>query len=382
MLRWQTIVDLAILAIAIYLFLRWTSGNRLRGLLLGTGALFGISGLASRLDLPLTSWVFQSLGFVAILFLVTIFQSELRHLVMHSEGRFRQRRHPAMGSSAQQAVASAAFALARRKTGALLIIAREHSIRELAGGGIEIGAAISASLLEAIFQKSSPVHDGGVVIELGKIARAGVVLPLTQRVDLPACFGTRHRAALGICEGCDAWVVAVSEERGQVTLVHGREWRNAATEQELLEFLRVGQQSRSAQPVPFLKGMLLGHLRQKLAAIAITGLVWTLSILSSGTAIRDLIVPVEFTNLPAGLDVSKPSARQLEVRIRGPRWQIESLHAGELSARFDLSAASPGVLRLAHPSEVVNLPPAVTVERLRPDEISLSIVSAPHTGLK
>lgn len=382
MLRWQTIVDLAILAAAVYLFLKCTSGNRLRGLLLGTVALFGVSSLASRLDLPLAAWVFQSLGFVAILFLVTIFQSELRHLVMHSEGRFRRRRDPAVGASAQQAIASAAFSLASQRTGALLIIAREHSIRELAGGGIEIGGAISAPVLEALFQKGSPVHDGGVILELGRIARAGVLLPLTQRTDIPSCFGTRHRAALGICEGCDAWVVVVSEERGQVTLVHGTQWWQPATEAELLEFLRLGHQSPGAEPTPLLRGLVFGNLRQKLAAAAITGLVWTLSLLSSGAAIRDLVVPVEFTNLPSGLDVSKPSVRQLEVRVRGPRWQVESLHAGELSARFDLGSAKPGPLTLAHPNEVVNLPPAVSVERLRPDEISLNIVSARRTGLK
>ena len=90
MLRWQTIVDFGILAIAVYFFLKWTTGNRLRGLLLGTGGLFGSSILASRLELPLAAWVFQALGFVAVIFMVTIFHSELRHLVMRTEGRFRR----------------------------------------------------------------------------------------------------------------------------------------------------------------------------------------------------------------------------------------------------------------------------------------------------
>lgn len=382
MSRWQTIVDLAILASALYLFLRWTTGNRLRGILLGIGGLFGISALAARLELPLAAWVFQALGFIAILFLVTIFQSELRHLVMRTEGRFRRRRDPAVGTSAQQAIASAAFTLARQRTGALLIITREHSIRELAGGGIEIGAAISAPLLEALFQKNSPIHDGGVVLELGRIARAGVLLPLTQRTDIPAYFGTRHRAALGICERCDAWVVVVSEERGEVSLVHGSRWRHPGSEAELLGLLKIGHGRPAVNSKPFLHGLLLGNLRQKLAAVSITGLVWLLSLLFSGTAIRDLTVPVEFTNLPAGLDVFKPSARQLEVRVRGPRWQVESLHAGEQSARFDLSGAKAGVLRLPRPSEVVNLPPGVEVDRLRPEDITVTIVPTPAATAK
>jgi len=382
MSRWQTILDLTILATAVYLFLRWTAGNRLRGLLLGTGGLFGGSILASRLELPLAAWVFQSLGFVAILLLVTIFQSELRHLVMRTEGWFRPRRDPAVGTSAQQAIASAVFTLARQKTGALLIIAREHSIKELAAGGIEIGAAVSAPLLEALFQKESPIHDGGVILELGRISRAGVLLPLTHRNDIPACFGTRHRAALGICERCDAWVLVVSEQRGEVALVHGAEWRHPTTETELLELLKLGHGSPASNPKPFLHGLLLGNLHQKVAAAAITGMVWMLSLLFSGTAIRDLTVPVEFTNLRAGLDVSRPSTRQLEVRVRGPRWQVEALHVGEQSARFDLSDVSPGVQKLTRPSEVVNLPSGIAVERLRPEEITVTIVSTRSAAFK
>jgi diadenylate cyclase len=374
MSRWQTIVDLIILASAVYLFLRWTAENRLRVVLLGTGGFFGGSIVATRLELPLAAWVFQSLGFITILLLVTIFQSELRHLVMRTEGWFRARRDPAVGTSGQQAIASAAFSLAHQRTGALVIIAREHSIKELAAGGVEIGAVVSAPLLEALFQKDSPIHDGGVILERGRITRAGVLLPLTHREDIPACFGTRHRAALGICERCDAWVIVVSEQRGEVTLVHGNEWRHPRTEDELLDLLRTGHGSSAGSQKPILGGLLFGHFRQKLAAVAITALVWALSLLFSGTAIRDLAVPVEFTNLPPGLDVSRPSARQLEIRVRGPRWQVESLHAGEQSALFDLSNANQGELNLVHPSEVANLPAGVEVERLRPAEITVTIV--------
>ena len=380
MLRWQTILDLAILASGVYFFLKWTTGNRLRGLLLGTGGLFGASILASRLELPLAAWALQALGFVTILFLVTIFHSELRHLVMRTEGRFRRLRDPIAGSSVHHAVAKAAFALAHERTGALLILAREHSTIELASGGVEIGAAVSAPLIEALFRKDSPLHDGGVVFERDKLSRAGVLLPLTLSDDLPECFGTRHRAALGICERCDAWVVVVSEERGEVVLVHGRHWSHASEEAELIEMLKLGQRASMSERKPVLRGVLFGNLRQKLAALAIAGLVWTLSLLSSGTAIRDLTIPVEFTNLAAGLDVTRPSTRQIEVRVRGPRWQVESLHADQMSSRFDLSNVHTADQVLSHPSEVANLPPGVSVERVRPEVITVNIVSSRKAG--
>jgi DNA integrity scanning protein DisA with diadenylate cyclase activity len=380
MLRWQTILDLAILAFGVYFFLKWTTGNRLRGLLLGTGGLFGGSILASRLELPLAAWVLQALGFVTILFLVTIFHAELRHLVMRTEGRFRRLHDPVAGSSVHHAVAKAAFALAHQRTGALLILAREHSTIELASGGVEIGAAVSAPLIEALFRKDSPLHDGGVVFERDELSRAGVLLPLTLSDDLPECFGTRHRAALGICERCDAWVVVVSEERGEVLLVHSRHWSQASNEAELLEMLKLGQLASMPERKPVLRGVLFGNLRQKLAALGIAGLVWALSLLSSGSAIRDLTVPVVFTNLPAGLDVTRPSTRHVEVRVRGARWQVEAMRADQMSSRFDLSNVHTGDQVLSHPSEVANLPPGVSVERIRPEVITVSIVSTRKAG--
>ncbi|MGJ5817961.1 diadenylate cyclase [Paludibaculum fermentans] len=374
--RWQQMVDLAIVAVSVYVFLRWTAENRLRVMLLGTCGLFGLSALASRMDLPLAGWVFEAFGFVALLFLVIIFQPELRHLAMRTEGRFRRPSRAGNPALAHTAVADAAFTLARQKTGALLIVVRQHSIRELAGGGVEIGATPSSSLLQAMFHKNSPIHDGGVVIELDRITRAGVLLPLTHRTDLPAQFGTRHRAALGISERCDAKVVVVSEERGDVTLVHRESWRHAAAEADLIAFLRHGEEAPAPRSRPSLRGVVFGHLKQKLAALAITGLVWAFSFVSSGAAIREFQVPVEFTNPPAGMDVSKPSATQLEMRVRGPRWAVEALRPEQMTVRFDLSRAGMGATRLAHPSDVVNLPPAVSVEWLRPDEITVTLVPA------
>lgn len=373
--RWQTLADLTILAAAAYWFLAWTAGNRLRAVLLSTAALFGLSALATRLELALAAWVFQALGFVAVLLLVTIFQSELRHLAMRMEGRFRGRREDDAGSTLQQQIAQAAFRLAEQKTGALVVIAREHSLRELSGGGVGLGAAVSAPLLEAVFQKNSPIHDGGVVVELGRVARAGVLLPLTHRTDVPACFGTRHRAALGLCERCDAWVVVVSEERGDVTLVHGREWRHLDTEEQLAGLLSSGPRPPE-NPKQHLLRALSQNPRRKLAATGITAAVWALSMVSSGTAIRDLVVPVEFTNPPAGMDVAQPSATQFELRVRGPRWEVEGLHPSEMSVRFDLSHVTGGMVRLTDPSDVVNLPPAVSVDRLRPEWITVHVVAA------
>ncbi|MGC4055452.1 MAG: diadenylate cyclase [Paludibaculum sp.] len=191
---------------------------------------------------------------------------------------------------------------------------------------------------------------------------------------MPAQFGTRHRAALGISERCDAKVIVVSEERGDVTLVHRESWRHAANEEDVVEFLSPDRARARPEAKRGLREVLFGHMRQKLAALAITALAWGLTLVSSGAAIRDFHVPVEFTNPPVGMDVSKPSVTELEMRVRGPRWAVEALRADQLTVRFDLSHSGVGPTRLARPSDVVNLPPAVSVEWLRPDSITVNLV--------
>src|SRR5262245_26915702 len=126
---------------------------------------------------------------------------------------------PSVLESVYETVGEAVFSMASSRTGALIVFSREHSIQELVEGGVALGAEITREIIEAIFQKSSPVHDGAIVIEADRITKANVVLPLTQWTGVPKAFGTRHRAAMGLAERSDAIIVAVSEEHGEVRLV-------------------------------------------------------------------------------------------------------------------------------------------------------------------
>jgi diadenylate cyclase len=380
--RWQSIVDLVVMALAIYLFLRWTTGNRLRNLILGIAALFAGGSLASQLDLPFTGWILNAAGFVAVLFLVTVFQTELRHLMMRTEGWLRRSNSRYGGVEYHEVLTRSAFALSETRVGAIIVLVREHSLDELSTGGVRIGAPISAELLEAIFQKQSLMHDGAVIVDQGRILRAGALLPLTHRADVPAGFGTRHRAALGICERCDASAVVVSEQRGEVTFVSGRHWRHARTTHELMDALRTSHVAKNESRPSLMRGLLLSHPKQRLAALGLTALIWMVSLLTINTAIRDFSVPIEFTNLAAGLDISRPSVKQLDVRVRGPRWIVESLRASQLSARFDLKGVSQGTHVLARPGDVVNLPAGVLVERVSPPEVQVRVVPVAGVGYR
>ncbi len=110
--------------------------------------------------------------------------------------------------------------LAERRIGALIVLVRQSPVDHLVHVGTEIDAKVTSELLYSIFLPYSPIHDGAVIIENGKLTKAGCLLPLSQNPDIAKSFGTRHRAALGLSEQSDCYVVVVSEETGKISLVH------------------------------------------------------------------------------------------------------------------------------------------------------------------
>jgi uncharacterized protein (TIGR00159 family) len=330
--------------------------------------------LARRLDLVVTSWVLDAAAILAILVLLLIFQPEHRRAFMRLDSALKRWSRPAVvGHQTAHAIANAAFALARCHLGALLVITRRDSIGELIEGGVAIDAAISSELLEAIFEKLSPLHDGAAILEGDRLMRANAVLPLTHRNDVLAFYGTRHRSAIGLAERCDALVVAVSEERGAVTLLDGGGIRQmgdpvqfVATLQGLLNPAQVGIGVR-------LHRYFFGNLGLKLAAVGLAGVIWGMSFLASGTTIRTVSVPIEFSNVPSGMEVTGQSVDTLEIQVRGSPWIMDSVSLGRLVGRFDLGDSRPGWHTLRLQPESLDLPPGIAVDRVTPGTIRVEV---------
>jgi hypothetical protein len=261
--------------------------------------------------------------------------------------------------------------MARERVGALLVLPRRDSTAELTEGGIAIGSEISQELILAIFQKVSPLHDGALTVEDGRLARAGVVLPLTQRRDVPGCYGTRHRAGMGLAERCDALVIVVSEERGEVTLMEGRDVRTVERPAELAAVLLKLQEGPREKPGARIRRLLVSHLRLKMAALGLAGLVWSMSFLASGTTIRMVNVPIEFSNVPGGMEVADESTDSVELQIRGSPWIMDSVSMNKLIARFDLRQLRPGNHSLELAPRMLDLPPGIVVDRVTPAHVRL-----------
>jgi uncharacterized protein (TIGR00159 family) len=373
-LRWQLVADFLVLALTLYALLRWARSARALRIALGVVALHALSLLARRLDLVVTSWVLDGSAFVAILVLLLIFQPELRRAFMRLDSAVRRWPRPAVASDeTSRAIANAAFGLTRLHLGALLVITRRDAISELLEGGMAIRAAVSSELLEAIFQKLSPLHDGAAIIEGDQLVRANVVLPLTRRQDLPVAYGTRHRAAVGLAERCDALVVAVSEERAEVTLMDGGRIYSITDPEHLVTTLD-GLLSPVREGVGVrLRRLFSRNLGLKFAALGLAGLIWGMSFLASGTTIRTITVPIEFNNVPAGMAVMSVSADTLEVQVRGSPWLMDSLNLSRRVGSFNLGGLQAGSHTLRLRPESLDLPPGIVVDRVTPETIRVQV---------
>jgi len=212
-------VDILIVAGSIYWILLLMRGTTAMTVLRGVGVLLIGAFLLSRIfNLVVINWILRNSVTGLLLGGLIVFQPEIRRALerlgrtgLHSILR-REERQDTLNM-----VVRAAIALSRTNTGALIVLERETGLQEVIDTGVPLNATLSVELLMSIFPETSPMHDGAIVVRGGSVISAGCTLPLSDS-PLPAEFGMRHRAALGLTERTDAVVVVVSEERGEVSL--------------------------------------------------------------------------------------------------------------------------------------------------------------------
>ncbi len=243
------LVQIVVVAYIFYRLLLLWAGTRALQMLVGLIFLFAAYALAEVLQLELIRYL---LGFVftyGVLAAVIIFQPELRNaLTKLGQNRFwRFFSRPERTSEALQVLAHAVQMLARKRIGAIIAVEREVGLEEYARKGTPINAPVSTELLESIFTRYGPLHDGAVIVRGETIIAARCILPLTQFPVTDRSLGTRHRAAIGLSEETDALAIVVSEESGYVSIAQrGRLERNVSGER-LREQLGVKTATSRAQ---------------------------------------------------------------------------------------------------------------------------------------
>lgn len=216
-------LDILVVTVAIYWLLIVIRGTRAVQILVGLIVLIA-AGLASEIfQLVTLRFILDTFLPYAVLIIIVLFQHDIRRALARVGRGFFPSVSEEQESQMVEEVVRAAQTLASRRVGGLMVLERDTNLDDQIEAGTRIDAEVSKDLLVAIFRPPSPLHDGAVVIQRGRVAYAGCILPLTLRDDLPEGVGTRHRAAVGITEETDAVVVVVSEETQSISVVMGSE---------------------------------------------------------------------------------------------------------------------------------------------------------------
>ncbi len=236
----SALLDILLTAGLIYLVLRLIQGTRAVRLAIGAAIVYVVYVFAQQLDLRLLSGILQAGAVVGLVALVVVFQPELRRgldrlgrvgswaLIGGADNGYQR---------AAGILAAAAAKLARRRTGALIVVERDTGLGDMAETGVMVHAELTAELLASLFAPGYPLHDGAVIVSSDEVVAAGVMLPLAEREGSMERYGTRHRAALGVTEQTDALAIVVSEESGTISLALGSTITRDLSEDELRQRL-------------------------------------------------------------------------------------------------------------------------------------------------
>src|SRR5690606_22642663 len=229
MMTLRNVLDMALVFTIVYVLLRLVRGTRAMPTMVGIVLLALLYWLSVTQELATLEFVLRSAVVYIGFAIIVLFQSEIRQALIYFANRLRfpilKRQRGQFGGSIYDEIVLAATTLSSEKTGALIVIERHVGLRNFVDAGVQLDARISYDLLVTIFNPSTPLHDGAVIIQNERIAAASVFLPLTKNPGISRELGTRHRAAIGITEGSDAISIVVSEETGLISYIENGEVR-------------------------------------------------------------------------------------------------------------------------------------------------------------
>ena len=218
---WWDLVDILVVSILIYEVLKLIRGTRAVQMALGGGVLVALFYGSRWWHLETVNWLIRNVFGYLVFAVIVLFQSDIRRALAHL-GRAPFFRYLARAESAEESIEElvvAATMLSAQRIGAIIGIERQIGLRNYIEGGIPLDAVLTYDLLLSIFLRSSPLHDGAVIVQDDRVAAAACFLPLTVNPKLSKELGSRHRAAIGLTEENDAVAIVVSEETGIVSIV-------------------------------------------------------------------------------------------------------------------------------------------------------------------
>ena len=371
-IRWQDFIDIAFnsyILFRLYALFRGTDAFRV---LIGIAFLWIMQRLAVSLGLILTSWMMEGIIAVAALIVIVVFRNEIRSV-------FRARniwailwglpRKPM--KTPVEIIAESVFELAKRRIGALIVLPGKEDVEEFVQQGVPWDGRVSREMIESIFWPNNPVHDGAAIIKEDRVMEVGVILPLSNRKDLPGFFGTRHRAAAGLSEITDAMTVVVSEERGAVTITRGFDVFRIGGERQLVDALKkhLGIQEDHSR---LFKSRKIELRIAALVALLIVSIVW-FSISRGLDAIKTFDIPVEYANQKSEMELLNTSATSVRLFLRGSRALLKSIRPEQIRVKMDLGNAVEGTNTFAITNDNLSIPPGLALKEVRPMVVDVNL---------
>jgi uncharacterized protein (TIGR00159 family) len=220
-IRWHDLIDIILVSFIIYRVLLLIRGTRAVQMLTGFGIILILYYASERLGFHTLHTILVEFFNNLILILIIVFQEEIRKaLAQVGRNPFFTSSNTIEEVAIVEEICQAAIQLARGRVGALIVLERETGLKNYIEAGIPLDAKVTSDLILSIFHPTSPMHDGAIIVRNVRISSAGCLLPISRDPVIQKEFGTRHRAAMGLTHETDAVVVVISEERGEISLVH------------------------------------------------------------------------------------------------------------------------------------------------------------------
>jgi diadenylate cyclase len=371
-LRFQDGLDILFMTIVVYYLTLWFWGTKAFKALVGLLALGLIYTATKSWGLFLTTWVFQILWQVLVILIIILFQNEIRQVLERVNPlQMLGLRGVERSADWTSGLVQALMALAKKRIGALIIIERLDWVEEWLTGGVSLEGEPSLELIMTLFQKESPLHDGAMLIRKGKVTKVSCYLPLSSAENLPTLWGTRHRAALGLSERCDARILVVSEERGEISLARNGEMVPIENVDHLSRAVheavrRPGIEGKSWPKK--LKQYLTQRWKLKLGILGLVSVFWLLLAGQQNFEVT-LMIPVETRNLPPNLEIESPLDPAVRITVRGLRKDASTLDRRNVNVELDLSSARVGIRIYRLGRDNISLPNnRVNIVDIRPSQ--------------
>lgn len=371
------LLDILFISVVAYQFYAWFWGTQAFKALLGIIVLSGIYIVASAWGLFLTTWVFQIMWQVFVILLIILFQKEIRQMLV----RFNPLKTIGIKHQARQdnwfaEIIDWAFDAAKKKVGAVIVFERKDLVFDLMTKGVSLESEPRQEILWSVFSKQSPLHDGAVLISNGRILKAACFLPLTLAEGLPKEWGTRHRAALGLTEQCDAVALTVSEERGDISLIMGRSHETIRDKEQLnrsLEKLFQNDGDEKKDIKERIKSWFTKRYKIKASIFTLVFVLW-LTLAGQQNFEKKIQVPLTYKNLKQGFVVAKTAQQSVIITCRGLRKDVSRLSRDNVSTVVDLISAVPGPFSYQLTTGNIQLPvDRIHLVNISPSRVELTI---------